>query len=142
MSPAGRGGATGKSPIPGSDSRMSPTAVAAGPEAVAPGACCATLVTRAVTRGVTADEATPLAGASLPLTSKTTSTECTGTTPPSAPRVSSTLPARGEVMVTVALSVITSTMGWSSATASPGAISHLTISPSLTPSPMSGSLNS
>jgi hypothetical protein len=45
-------------------------------------------------------------------------------------------------MVTVALSVMTSTMGWSSATMSPGAISHLTISPSLTPSPMSGSLNS
>src|SRR5262245_51253446 len=45
-------------------------------------------------------------------------------------------------MVTVALSVITSTRGWSSATASPSFTSHLTISPSTTPSPMSGSLNS
>ena len=118
-----------RSPIPGSVSRMSPTAVAAGE----------------------LDDAVPLAaevtgpaweGASPPLTSKTTSTACTGTTPPTAPRVSSTLPDRGEVMVTVALSVITSTIGWSSATVSPGAIIHLTISPSVTPSPMSGSLNS
>src|SRR5262245_40025523 len=45
-------------------------------------------------------------------------------------------------MVTVALSVITSTSGWSSATVSPSFTSHLTISPSTTPSPMSGSLNS
>jgi hypothetical protein len=52
------------------------------------------------------------------------------------------VPAFGEVMVTVALSVITSTIGWSSVTDSPGVTSHLTISPSVTPSPMSGSLNS
>jgi len=69
-------------------------------------------------------------------------TACTATVSSSLPRVSSTLPALGAVMVTVALSVITSTIGWSSTTTSPGAMSHLTIWPSVTPSPMSGSLNS
>src|SRR5687768_4864248 len=45
-------------------------------------------------------------------------------------------------MVTVALSVMTSTMSWSSLTPSPTFTSQLTISPSETPSPISGSLNS
>src|SRR2546421_4889239 len=45
-------------------------------------------------------------------------------------------------MVTCALSVMPSTSGWSSAISSPAFTSHLTISPSTTPSPMSGSLNS
>src|SRR5947207_824025 len=49
---------------------------------------------------------------------------------------------RGLGIVTVALSVITSTSGWSSTIWSPAFTSHLTISPSTTPSPMSGSLNS
>ena len=37
--------------------------------------------------------------------------------------------------------VITSTTAWCSATTSPGDTSHLMISPSAVPSPMSGSLN-
>src|SRR5688500_4768230 len=47
-------------------------------------------------------------------------------------------PARGDGISTVALSVITSTIGWSSVTTSPSATFHWTISPSTTPSPISG----
>ena len=57
------------------------------------------------------------------------STECTATISPTLPRVSTTVPALGAVIVTVALSVITSTIGWSSATTSPGLTSQPTISP-------------
>src|SRR5258708_3571764 len=74
--------------------------------------------------------------------SNTTSTECTLTTSPTAPRVSRIRPERGAAIVTVALSVITSTIGSSSVMVWPGSMSQLTISPSVTPSPMSGSLNS
>src|SRR3954470_16642296 len=77
-----------------------------------------------------------------PSSSSTTRTPCTLVISPSLPTVCSTLPRRGLGMVTVALSVITSTSGWSSTIWSPGFTSHLTISPSTTPSPMSGSLNS
>jgi len=49
---------------------------------------------------------------------------------------------KGAGTVTVALSVISSTTPWSSSTVSPAFTSHLTISPSTTPSPRSGSLNS
>ena len=69
-------------------------------------------------------------------------TACTATISPTLPRVSTMRPVRGDVMVTVALSVMTSTIGWSSLMRSPGLTSHVTISPSVTPSPMSGSLNS
>src|SRR5581483_2254543 len=89
---------------------------------------------------------TPVLGAAFaagpPSTSSTTSVACTLTISPSYPIVSSTLPRRGLGMVTVALSVITSRSGWSSTISSPAFTSHLTISPSTTPSPMSGSLNS
>ncbi len=51
-------------------------------------------------------------------------------------------PARGAVISTVALSVRTSTMGWSAVTVWPSVTSHFVISPSVRPSPMSGSLNS
>ncbi len=106
---------------------MSPTAVAAGPSAFfAPASAFACV---------------SLAGAP-PDKSNTTRTEWTGTTAPTCPRSSTILPDLGDVIVTVALSVITSTIGWSSVTESPGPTSHLTISPSVTPSPMSGSLNS
>src|SRR4051812_18656462 len=77
-----------------------------------------------------------------PSSSSTTRTPCALVISPSLPTVCSTLPRRGLGMVTVALSVITSTSGWSSTIWSPGFTSHLTISPSTTPSPMSGSLNS
>ena len=56
------------------------------------------------------------------------------TTLPSA----STLPVTGEGISTVALSVITSAMGWSSATTSPGCTCQATSSTSAMPSPMSG----
>jgi hypothetical protein len=61
--------------------------------------------------------------------------------PPISPTTATTVPATGEVISTVALSVITSAMGWSSATASPclDAPGHdlgLAV-----PSPTSGSLN-
>src|SRR5882672_12305363 len=80
--------------------------------------------------------------APAPSTSRTTRVECTLAMSPSLPTVRTTLPRRGLGMVTVALSVITSTSGWSSTIWSPAFTSHLTISPSTTPSPMSGSLNS
>src|SRR5687768_11749127 len=51
-------------------------------------------------------------------------------------------PVRGAAMVTVALSVITSTIGSSSLMFWPTCACQATISPSVTPSPMSGSLNS
>src|ERR1051326_1399323 len=50
-------------------------------------------------------------------------------------------PLRGLVSSTVALSVMTSTNGSSSRTASPSFLIQRTISPSWMPSPMSGSLN-
>src|SRR5438067_1799363 len=77
-----------------------------------------------------------------PSTSSTTSVAWTLATSPSFPTVSTTFPRRGLGMTTVALSVMTSRSGWSSAIWSPGLTSHFTISPSTTPSPMSGSLNS
>src|SRR5882724_7360694 len=80
--------------------------------------------------------------APAPSTSRTIRVECTFAMSPSLPTVFTTLPRRGLGMVTVALSVITSTSGWSSTIWSPAFTSHLTISPSTTPSPMSGSLNS
>src|SRR5438477_11907847 len=80
--------------------------------------------------------------APAPSTSRTIRVECTLAMSPSLPTVFTTLPRRGLGMVTVALSVITSTSGWSSTIWSPALTSHLTISPSTTPSPMSGSLNS
>src|SRR5512139_1771866 len=53
-----------------------------------------------------------------------------------------TRPALGLGTVTVALSVITSAITSSSLTVSPSFTCHLTSSPSITPSPRSGSLNS
>src|SRR5215467_3362847 len=51
-------------------------------------------------------------------------------------------PVRGAGISTLALSVMTSTIGWCSFTASPGLTIQRTISPSATPSPMSGSFTS
>ena len=53
-----------------------------------------------------------------------------------------TTPFTGDGIVTVALSVITSTNASSSFTLEPMTTCHVTISPSTTPSPISGSLNS
>ena len=72
----------------------------------------------------------------------TTSTVPTGTTSPSATRIRETVPAAGEGISTVVLSVWISTSGSSSATSCPSDTSHRAISPSVSPSPRSGSLNS
>ncbi len=75
-----------------------------------------------------------------PSTSKTAMGAPTGCMSPGAPCTSTTLPATGAVISTVALSVITSTSGWSSRTSSPTATCQATISASAVPSPTSGSL--
>ena len=82
------------------------------------------------------------AGAPAPSTSIVMIVAPTFTTCPSLAWRAATTPLRGDGMSTVALSVITSTSGWSSFTASPGWTSQRTISPSATPSPMSGSFTS
>src|SRR4051794_25265629 len=72
----------------------------------------------------------------------TTRTVPTGTTSPSATRIRATLPAAGDGISTVVLSVCTSTSGSSSATSWPSVTSQRATSPSVRPSPRSGSLNS
>jgi hypothetical protein len=72
-------------------------------------------------------------------TSISMSGEWTLAVSPSFQQRRSTRPRLGDGMVTVALSVITSTSGWSSATSSPSVTNHFMISASTTPSPMSGS---
>src|SRR5439155_14774185 len=61
---------------------------------------------------------------------------------PGAKARETTCPATGDGSSTSALSVCTSTSGWSRATVSPGFTSHETTSPSSRPSPTSGSANS
>ena len=72
----------------------------------------------------------------------TTSAVPTGTTSPSPTRIRSTVPAAGEGISTVVLSVWISTSGSSSATAWPSETSQRAISPSVRPSPRSGRRNS
>src|SRR6266545_1264898 len=72
----------------------------------------------------------------------TTSTVPTGTTFPSSTRIRVTFPAAGDGISTVVLSVWISTSGSSSATSWPSDTSQRAISPSVSPSPRSGSLNS
>ena len=69
------------------------------------------------------------------ISSAPTASNCP-TSPPSA----CTVPAIGDGISTVALSVITSASGWSSATTSPGATCQATSSTSAMPSPRSGTL--
>src|SRR5689334_13936242 len=118
--------------MPGSVSRKSPTALATVPDSALAGAAAAAGALAAGAAAVSPP----------PPTSNTTSTSPTGTVSPTLKRRSATLPVLGAPMVTVALSVITSTISWFSLTLSPSLTSQLTISPSATPSPMSGSLNS
>ena len=73
--------------------------------------------------------------------SNSTRVEPTAIMSPTPPLRELTTPLTGEGMVTDALSVMTSTIGSSSFTASPTLTCHWTTSPSTTPSPMSGSLN-
>src|SRR3954463_9160017 len=129
--------------MPGSVSRMSPAALAAGPSNF-PGAAGAGAAGAGAAAGAAGSGAAAGAGASAPPApvSNTISTWPTGTVSPTLYLSSVTLPALGAPMVTVALSVITSTISWFSATSSPAFTSQLTISPSATPSPISGNLNS
>ena len=77
-----------------------------------------------------------------PSTSNTIHTWPTGIISPGSPVVEVIFPSTGLGISTEALSVITSRSGWSSVTTSPTDTCHETISPSTTPSPISGSLNS
>src|SRR5207245_2073563 len=72
----------------------------------------------------------------------TTSTVPTGTTLPSSTRMRVTVPAAGDGISTVVLSVWISTSGSSSPISWPSETSQRAISPSVNPSPRSGSLNS
>src|SRR5947209_11598824 len=72
----------------------------------------------------------------------TTSTVPTGTTLPSSTRMRVTVPAAGDGISTVVLSVWISTSGSSSPISWPSETSQRAISPSVSPSPRSGSLNS
>src|SRR3989475_3150585 len=83
-----------------------------------------------------------IGGETSPASPNTTSVLPTFTTSPSLARSWRILPVTGEGICTVTLSVMTSTIGSFSLTASPSFTNHLTTSPSWTPSPMSGSLNS
>src|SRR5438034_4880207 len=83
-----------------------------------------------------------VAGGASPSSPKTTRVAPTLTTSPSFARSWRTLPVTGDGICTVTLSVITSTTGSFSRMGSPSFTNHLTTSPSWTPSPMSGSLNS
>src|SRR4249919_959809 len=84
---------------------------------------------------------TDAGGTVSPGSPMTTSTAPTGATSPSATKIRSTVPAYGEGMSTVVLSVWISTSGSSSAISWPSATSHRLTSPSVRPSPRSGSLN-
>jgi hypothetical protein len=77
----------------------------------------------------------------FPSTSNSMHIAPTGRMSPTSPTRLTTTPLTGEGISTVALSVMTDRMGWSSVTVSPTATIHSTTSPSTTPSPMSGSLN-
>src|SRR5215211_8301476 len=77
-----------------------------------------------------------------PSSPMTTRTVPTGTIWPSSTRICATLPAAGDGISTVVLSVCTSTSGSSSAISWPTETSQRAISPSVRPSPRSGSLNS
>lgn len=76
----------------------------------------------------------------LPSTLKLTSGPPTATCCPASPWVATTTPETGEVISTVALSVMTSARIWSSDTASPTFTCQPTSSASAVPSPTSGSL--
>src|SRR5690606_20791084 len=73
-----------------------------------------------------------------PSTSSSTSGAPTASMSPIAPWIAVTVPSTGDVISTVALSVITSTSDWSSVITSPGLTCQPTISASATPSPISG----
>ena len=107
----------------------------------APGEAAAGWLTAAAA-GAASAGAAATGAAAVPATAIVTMIVPTGTTCPSSAPNERIVPVRGEGISTLALSVITSTRGWSSLTASPAFTSQRTISPSATPSPMSGSFTS
>ena len=76
----------------------------------------------------------------FPATENDTSGPPTAICRPGSPCRATTVPATGDVSSTVALSVMTSAMIWSSATVSPTLTCQPTSSASAVPSPTSGSL--
>ena len=101
------------------------------------GAVCATTTVRG--RAGLADSSATATAAGW-ATSKLTNSLPTATVSPMLPCVEMIRPSMPLGIVTVALSVITSTSGWSTWTCSPGCTCQATISASTTPSPKSGSL--
>src|SRR5438445_350262 len=85
---------------------------------------------------------TYVAGAASPASPRRMIVVPTFTVSPSFARSLRTFPVTGDGIWTVTLSVITSTIRSFSRIGAPSLTSHFTISPSWTPSPMSGSLNS
>ena len=88
------------------------------------------------TGGATAATGAPPGAAS----SNTIRGDPTAILSPGSPEVDTTVPLTGAGTSTAALSVMTSTMIWSSLTESPGLVCHATISASTVPSPKSGIL--
>ena len=82
------------------------------------------------------------AGVPSPSVSKSIQTWPTARIVPGSPTSDFTTPSVGDGISTVALSVITDRIGSSSFTVSPTETIHSTTSPSTTPSPISGNLNS
>src|SRR5882757_6795380 len=91
--------------------------------------------------GTEAGAASGAAGAAAAAAvSNTISGEPTATLSPGSPEIDTTRPLTGAGTSTAALSVMTSTMTWSSLTESPGLVCQATISASTVPSPKSGIL--
>ena len=94
-------------------------------------------------RASRASAAPPLSAPASAAPSPTTAiTEPTDTVAPSSTRISSTVPAMGDGTSVSTLSVDTSKSGSSSATASPTALNHLVMVPSVTVSPSWGRVTS
>ncbi len=80
----------------------------------------------------------PSGGTDPPAVSMWIRSAPTASTVPTSPPSEATVPATGDGISTVALSVITSASTWSSSTTSPGLTCHATSSTSAMPSPRSG----
>src|SRR4051794_34421830 len=135
-------------PLPTRTSIFSSLPAFGAGEPTRPGSCgtCGTMSAEAATRVCGAAATPPAAGASAGApdgsTSKVMIGDPTSTVSPSPWCTADTTPAYGDGISTAAFAVSTSTMGWLSFTSSPGWTNHLRISPSVRPSPRSGSLKS
>src|SRR3954453_12283518 len=135
-------------PLPTRTSIFSSVLAFGAGEPTRPGSCgtCGTMSAEAATRVCGAAATPPAAGASAGApdgsTSKVMIGDPTSTVSPSPWCTAETTPAYGDGISPAAFAVSTSTMGWLSFTSSPGWTNHLRISPSVRPSPRSGSLKS